>query len=202
MSSTSTIPVFPLGIVVLPGESSFLHIFEPRYLQLIKECEEEGHAFAIPFTKNGQVAEYGTEVKLKKIIAKNEKGELDISIQGQRVVRINELFRPFPGRLYNGGLITTIENDTPANIGVHSKLSALLRSYLALKRGEDFKWSGNRPENSFDAALMLNLPAEQKYSLIAIESENERCKWLSGELQVMIQTRKQEIFIGSNFYLN
>src|SRR6187455_311175 len=47
-SMTNFIPIFPLGIVVFPGENLNLHIFEPRYKQLIKECFEQKKPFGIP----------------------------------------------------------------------------------------------------------------------------------------------------------
>ncbi len=46
---TNFIPIFPLGIVVYPGENVNLHIFEPRYKQLVKEC----HDNKIPLTTRG-----------------------------------------------------------------------------------------------------------------------------------------------------
>mgnify|MGYP003909540613 CR=1 FL=1 len=42
---TNFIPIFPLGLVVYPGEGLNLHIYEPRYKQLIHECQSEKKAF-------------------------------------------------------------------------------------------------------------------------------------------------------------
>ena len=42
---TNFIPIFPLAIVVFPGEKLNLHIFEPRYKQLITECHEQKKTF-------------------------------------------------------------------------------------------------------------------------------------------------------------
>ncbi|MEO1628994.1 MAG: LON peptidase substrate-binding domain-containing protein, partial [Bacteroidota bacterium] len=41
-------PLFPLKLVVYPGEQLNLHIFEPRYKQLIRECEQNKVTFGIP----------------------------------------------------------------------------------------------------------------------------------------------------------
>ncbi|MEL7221839.1 MAG: LON peptidase substrate-binding domain-containing protein, partial [Bacteroidota bacterium] len=59
--------LFPLQIIAFPGEAVNLHIFEPRYRQLITDCVEEGITFGIPSFVNGKVNEFGTEVKLIKI---------------------------------------------------------------------------------------------------------------------------------------
>ena len=64
---TNFIPIFPLNVVVYPGEILNLHIFEPRYKELVKECFENKKPFGVPAVINGQVAEYGTLVTIREI---------------------------------------------------------------------------------------------------------------------------------------
>ena len=64
------IPIFPLEIVVYPGEQLNLHIFEDRYKQLINECYAEKKSFGIPAVINSNVAEFGTLVKITEIAEK------------------------------------------------------------------------------------------------------------------------------------
>ena len=52
---TNFIPIFPLGIVVYPGEMLNLHIFEPRYKELIKDCHQQKKPFGIPAVFNNRV---------------------------------------------------------------------------------------------------------------------------------------------------
>ena len=47
----NNIPVFPLGLVALPGTIQNLQIFEPRYIKMVKDCMEQGHGFVIVFQK-------------------------------------------------------------------------------------------------------------------------------------------------------
>ena len=47
-------PVFPLGIVALPGSIQSLQIFEPRYMQMVKNCLSENHGFVIVFDSNSK----------------------------------------------------------------------------------------------------------------------------------------------------
>ncbi|HRD38981.1 MAG TPA: LON peptidase substrate-binding domain-containing protein, partial [Bacteroidia bacterium] len=61
-----TIPMFPLNMVVLPGETVKLHIYEERYKQLINDCLENEAHFGIPFSVNGKIKTHGVEVKIKK----------------------------------------------------------------------------------------------------------------------------------------
>lgn len=64
---TNFIPIFPLGIVVYPGEQLNLHIFEPRYKQLINESYESKKPFGIPAVVNEKINEMGTLVQVKEI---------------------------------------------------------------------------------------------------------------------------------------
>ena len=61
------IPVFPLSIVVYPGEALNLHIFEPRYRQLILECATSGKPFGIPVVLDNKLRELGTLVEVTEI---------------------------------------------------------------------------------------------------------------------------------------
>ena len=61
---TNFIRIFPLAIVVYPGEELNLHIFEPRYKQLINECHESNKPFGIPSVIKNNVTELGTLVDI------------------------------------------------------------------------------------------------------------------------------------------
>ena len=71
------LPLFPLKLVAFPGERLNLHIFEPRYKQLIRECSENQITFGIPAFIDNKIVNIGTEIKLEKIENTYENGELD-----------------------------------------------------------------------------------------------------------------------------
>ena len=71
---TNFIPIFPLNIVVFPGEEVNLHIFEPRYKQLVKECFSDAKPFGIPPVINNQVGEMGTLVKVQEMVKVYDNG--------------------------------------------------------------------------------------------------------------------------------
>jgi len=79
---TNFIPIFPLAIVVYPGEKLNLHIFEPRYKQLIIDCMETKKPFGIPTVLNNEVKELGTLVQVKEIVKTYDNGEMDIITEG------------------------------------------------------------------------------------------------------------------------
>src|SRR3989337_2030747 len=96
---TNFIPIFPLGIVVYPGEDLNLHIFEPRYKQLIKECHEQKKPFGIPTVIENKLQEHGTLVEITELSKLNDNGEMDIKTQGVQVFRILEQIKEIPEKL-------------------------------------------------------------------------------------------------------
>ena len=80
--------LFPLQIVVFPGEAVNLHIFEPRYRELIKDCQEDGITFGIPTFQNGKVLDFGTEVELLSIEKRYPGGEMDIKTRARGIFQI------------------------------------------------------------------------------------------------------------------
>ena len=102
---TNFIPIFPLGIVVYPGEELNLHIFEPRYKQLITECYSENKLFGIPSVIDNRMQDYGTLMRIKEISKLHENGEMDIKTEGDQVFRILEVIKEIPGKLYSGAIV-------------------------------------------------------------------------------------------------
>src|SRR6476620_5313195 len=97
---TNFIPIFPLGIVVYPGESLNLHIFEPRYKQLIKECFEQKKPFGIPPVIENKLKDFGSLVDIIELTTEFDNGEMDIKTRGGKVFRILEVIKEIPDKLY------------------------------------------------------------------------------------------------------
>ena len=85
---TNFIPIFPLNIVVYPGENLNLHIFEPQYKQLINECKETNKPFGIPVVIENKVQEFGTLLEIVEVSKEYESGEMDIKTKGIKVFRM------------------------------------------------------------------------------------------------------------------
>lgn len=98
-----SIPLFPLGIIVLPGETRFLHIFEQKYKNLFADIENSGGYFGIPFVRSGNIDGTGSFVKLEKVLARYPNGELDISVKGIDIFNTLEYIDEHPERLYPYG---------------------------------------------------------------------------------------------------
>jgi len=90
---TNFVPIFPLGIVVYPGEQLNLHIYEPRYKQLINECHKEKKLFGIPSIIDDRLQDFGTLARITEITNTTPDGEMDIRTEGDKVFRILEVIK-------------------------------------------------------------------------------------------------------------
>jgi hypothetical protein len=106
------LPLFPLGIVVLPGETRFLHIFEQRYRNLFDDIGDSDCRFGIPFVSKGRMEGIGSLVKFEKILAKYPNGEVDIAIKGIDLINVRNYFTEHPERYYPYGNIETLDKNT------------------------------------------------------------------------------------------
>src|SRR6478735_4333462 len=85
-----TLPMFPLNMVLFPGETTKLYIFEERYKQLVDDCLDNGAAFGIPFMEKGKVQKFGCECKISRVLKTYDNGGMDILIEATGIFRILE----------------------------------------------------------------------------------------------------------------
>src|SRR4026208_824830 len=103
---TNFIPIFPLSIVIYPGEELNLHIFEPRYKQLINESYKAHRPFGIPPVIDNHITELGTLVDIIEVSKTYDNGEMDIKTRGNKIFRILEEIKEVPGKLYSGAIVS------------------------------------------------------------------------------------------------
>ena len=108
---TNFIPIFPLEIVVYPGEKCNLHVFEERYKQLIGECFKNKKPFGLPSVIKNKISENGTLMEVSSIVKKYSDGRMDITTTGLSVYRILEVIDSIPAKLYSGAIVKHLNND-------------------------------------------------------------------------------------------
>lgn len=183
---TNFIPIFPLGLVVFPGEQLNLHIFEPRYKQLIQECKAADKPFGIPAVINNAMPEMGTLVRVKEISQQYENGEMDIKTEGLAVFKILEIIKEIPEKLYSGAIVTY-----PLNVetGSAKKMKQILQSIRELHQKLNVTKDFGKPDeflNSFDVAHHVGLGLEDEYRLLELEQELQRQEFLQRHLNTVL----------------
>lgn len=185
---TNFIPIFPLGIIVYPGEELNLHIFEPRYKQLIKECYEQKKRFGIPAVIENKLQDHGTLVEITEISKSQDNGEMDIKTKGMRVFRILELIKNVPEKLYSGAIVNYPDNHEEGKPELMRKVMAGIRDlHMLLKVSKDFK----KPDEEikcYDIAHHIGLSFKQEYELLSLFDERQRQEYLKRHLAKVIPT--------------
>jgi ATP-dependent Lon protease len=203
---TNFIPIFPLNVVVYPGEILNLHIFEPRYKELVKECFENKKPFGVPAVINGQVAEYGTLVTIREIAQEYDNGEMDIITNGTIVFRILEIIKKIPDKLYSGAIVNYPEN---AEV-YHRKelmqvvIKAIRELHRILNISKDFR-KPDEELNAYDLAHHAGLTIEEEYEMLALFREEQRQEYLKRHLGkvlpvvVEMEVLKGRIMLNGHF---
>ena len=183
---TNFVPIFPLGIVVYPGESLNLHIFEPRYKQLINECHSGNKPFGIPTVIDNRVQDYGTVVRIKEITTVHDNGEMDIKTEGEKVFRVLEVIKEIPDKLYSGAIVNYPVNHEAGSTEVMRRLLSTVKElYKLLKVDKDFKKS-EEELNSYDLAHHVGFSLQEEYEFLNLMHERQRQEYLKRHLTKVI----------------
>ncbi len=179
---TNFIPIFPLAIVVYPGEELNLHIFEPRYKQLITECHAAKKPFGIPSVIKNNITELGTLAEIIEVSKVYENGEMDIKTRGQNIFRILEEIREVPEKLYSGAIVNYPQNHVNGNRLLMQKvINGIRELHKLLKVTNQFK----KPEEelwSYDVAHQAGLSLQEEYELLSLFNELQRQEYLKRHL--------------------
>lgn len=183
-AATHFLPLFPLGIVAFPGELVLLHIFEPRYEQLITECAENDIAFGIVTVVPGGASSIGTEMKLDRILRTHNSGNMDVATRGVRAFQLKSFQRVVKGKLYSGGQVSFNRNDPNIDTEVQSELVQLYNR-MQYQTESRQKIVAPYPENlSFLIGHDVGLSQAQELQLLTMSVEYDRQVYL---LQHLLQ---------------
>ena len=202
---TNFIPIFPLGIVVYPGEALNLHIFEPRYKQLIGECHKNNKPFGIPAVIDDKICEMGTMMRLEEISMIYADGKMDIKTRGLEVFRMLETVRELPEKPYSGAIVNYPINNTS---GSKALMEVLIGSVRELHRLLMIKKDFEKPDNelwSYDLAHHAGLSLLEEYELLELMNELQRQEYLKRHLKKVLpvitemETLKNKIKLNGHF---
>jgi len=90
------IPLFPLNVVLLPGADLPLHIFEPRYRQMVRDCLDHKSEFGMLLALDDGVTGTGCTAEILEVAKKYDDGRMDILTVGRSPFRVVELFTDNP----------------------------------------------------------------------------------------------------------
>jgi len=177
------LPLFPLEIVVFPGAPLPLHIFEPRYKEMIGECLSQNRAFGMVRAKENAVSAIGCSASILEVVKKYEDGRLDIAAEGiQRfeIIQVNQerSFLQADVNFFDDEPSTTSKGASDTVIQLHEQLFAVMGQTIEVDRDAAFL--------SFRLAQDLPVDLDFKQTLLEMKSEAERIELLTEYYQATI----------------
>ncbi len=196
----SEIGLFPLGLVLLPGEQVPLHIFEPRYQELIGESLERGAPFGVVYADDDGLRQVGTLATVAEVTERFDDGRLNIVVDGAERFRLLELTS---GRSYVTASVEPFaDQDDPADGRDIERALALFARLVELTGSELESPDPETPELSFAVAGRFELSPELKQELLAESSERIRLVRLCELLAIAAETVERQREIAARAHTN
>ncbi len=179
----------------MPGEIVPLHIFEPRYRQLLEDVEAGEGQFGILYSGLNNRYQLGTILNLERVIKRHPTGESDIVCRGGDIFLLIDYFMQFPGKLYPGGNIHIL--DFP-DFQVGGELDTLFRAYMSDKDQKDLGTS----MMIHDVANELDLDIQDRLAYLQILQKEKREKFLYERVRFRKHILDQESKTNKFFIYN
>jgi Lon protease-like protein len=182
--------LFPLGLVLFPTERIPLHIFEPRYRELVNECIAEDGEFGIVLEAEGGVHEVGTRARVARVLEVFDDGRMNIVVEGGDRFRIDELTS---GRSFQTAEVEPVDDDDdpPAEQDVERVLTLyreLVRRTESMAEDPD----PESPDFSFDLGARIDFGDELKQELLELRSPRERVERMVELLEAAVEAVRAE----------
>ena len=191
MAVKAFLPLFPLDLVLLPGELLPLHIFEPRYRAMISEKHSDGGEFGIIRQHDGSIERTGCAATVHSVTERFDDGRFNVLVVGTR---------RFEARMIDSSeecwhaAAEFFDDDEPGSAGAgrERKLIELARVVLEASPADSTEGDAPRPSGfSFRVAAGLPLASETKQALLEARSEIERVDFLIKHLEAVIESRRE-----------
>lgn len=181
--AVSLLPLFPLEIVVFPGAPLPLHIFEPRYKEMIGECLSQNRAFGMVRAKENAVSAIGCSASIIEVVKKYDDGRLDIAAEGAQrfeIIQVNQerSFLQAEVAFFDDEPSVVSKSAADSVIQLHEQLFAVLGRTVEVERGTAYL--------SFRLAQDLPVDLDFKQTLLEMKSELERIEILTEYYQATI----------------
>ncbi len=179
---TPLLPLFPLEVVLFPGATLPLHIFEPRYKKMVAECLEKKTEFGVVLMHEDSMAEIGCTARITEVVKRYEDGRMDIITEGVR--RFEIVYENREEDLLRGEVSFFDDEEEVAPLQLKPLVDAVQQVYskivLALSKPNTQveMVKAEPPRLAFAVAQALGLPLDFSQKLLGLKSEASRLKEL------------------------
>jgi Lon protease-like protein len=184
--SIERFPLFPLGLVLLPGEPQPLHIFEERYKTMIESCLEQESEFGILWMGDHGLQEIGCTAEITQLLERADDGRMNILVQGSRPFRLE---RRIDDMDYPAGDVELLDEEDEDEPDPEAGAAAR-RGYADLvERVTDSRPSeGDLSElSAYGMAATIAFELDAKQELLELRSESERLSRLAALCELAME---------------
>jgi len=167
------LPLFPLELVLLPGTPLPLHIFEPRYKELVRTCLSERTQFGVIRAADGGIVRVGCTAEIVDVVRTYPDGRMDILAMGRQRFAVHDVDQD---RAYLRGDVEWLdeEPDVPASTTVVTEVLALHLQLLHMLGRDEEKAEEEGPLLSYRLASVLPIDLDFKQGMLEMRQESER----------------------------
>lgn len=188
MNQSKTYPMFPLGLVLFPGETLNLHIFEPRYKALINECDRNKDTlFGIPPYFVDKPMTHGTLVKLNKIVNRYPDGRMDIVVESFGLFEIEDFYMTLDDKPYPGATVRLVEIDQSSDLLINIQLVDKLNQLYKLMNIKNIKVSQPEEFKTYQVVHKVGYTLDQELELLTFTQEIEKAIYMLNHLEILIE---------------
>ena len=189
----SLLPLFPLDVVLFPGTPLPLHIFEPRYKEMIGECLNQKNFFGVIRAQESTLADVGCTAEILAVTKTYDDGRMDIVAQGRQRFELLEVNQE---RTFLRGEILYVE-DEPEKPTAEERARAieLHRQILALASAQQDIPEGEDSPLSYQLAGSLPLDLDFKQNLLGLRSEARRIQTVIAYFESILPNLRRAVQI-------
>lgn len=180
------LPAFPLSLVAFPGEELNLHIFEPRYKQLIHECDQMGKTFTILPHYDGKEVKNATEMQLLEIARIYDDGKMDIRTKGIGLVKVIDFYNRHPNKLYPGIEFEKLEWDDISDVLINRKLLQQISVLYDTMNITNVKILPPEKFRTYQIAHKVGFNIDQELHFLSLNKEVDRQIFMFEHLRKLI----------------
>ncbi len=195
MSTLITIPMFPLAIFPLPGEMVPLHIFEPRYRQLLEDAETKDITFGIYYNHTSNTEKLGSLVKLESVIKRYKTGESDVIVKCVDLFTLSKLHKNYKDKLYPGGEVTywKVDGTQPMRVTLKDYFDQY-HTWLRITHSD-------KVVSLYDVANELSLGFDERLKFVKLPTDRQE-SYLINQIKYQIHLMRQAESAKDIFHLN
>lgn len=200
LSEKIQLPLLPLSLLLLPGERTQLHIFEPRYRQLLADISETGSAFGIPYVVGRFNKGLGARCRVLNIVKQYGSGESDVLVECEGLFMIEDFQSMKEDKLYPYGTVRLLRAIAQETCDV--EISQAYDRFIAALEGTDLHFHPVSSDYVLTMFASLRCSDEEKHQFVLLPSASGRARVLLERIEFATSLIHQEKVTERGIYLS